>query len=60
MNNADRIRAMTNQELAEFLLGWDCEYESWIASDGETFDEYDKETAISHEMEWLESEVKTE
>lgn len=60
MNNGDRIRAMTNEELAEFLLKWDCEYELWIASDGETFGEYSKESAISHEIEWLESEVETE
>lgn len=57
MNNADRIRAMTNEELAEFLLGWDCEYALWITSDGEAFDEDNKESAISHEIEWLESEV---
>lgn len=63
MSNADRIRAMTNRELAEFLLVFDGErnvYNYIFASDSE-FTLYNgcdsKEEAISKQLEWLESEV---
>ena len=55
MNNADRIRAMTNEELAEFLemvesAGYNDSSITPKGSDGFSMDM----------LEWLESEVETE
>lgn len=60
MTNFERIKRMSVEELAEFLLEWDCEFTFWITSDGETFLENEKESAILHEIKWLESECDAE
>lgn len=64
MNNGDRIRAMGNEELAEFLLKSipveDYPTFYFETSDGMQFDGFDKERALLHEIKWLESEVEVE
>lgn len=60
MTNYEKIKGMSVEELAEFLLVWEYVDEIWIASDGSEFDSFDKETAISHEIKWLESECDAE
>ncbi len=60
MTNFERIKGMSVEELAEFLLEWDWEFEFWITSDGKTFLENEKEFAILYEIKWLESECDSE
>ena len=65
MTNADRIREMTNEELAEQFV---CSYMSIV--DGEAYPIYEavhegcqyetREDAEKAELEWLESECDTE
>lgn len=61
--NEDRIRAMTNQELAEFLLIFDdaTDKYNYILQVIRSFSIYDscdsKEEAKKKQLEWLESEV---
>lgn len=42
MTNFERIKGMSVEELAEFLLEWDWEFEFWITIDGKTFLENEK------------------
>ena len=48
--NADRIRAMSDEELAEFLIYSEENYKLFT-SDGKDF--YTYEEALTHEIEWL-------
>lgn len=52
--NADRIRSMTDEELAEKLIHK--ENGKWICSDREIF--FTKEVAIVHELHWLQKEAE--
>lgn len=54
MTNADRIRSMTDEELAEKLIHK--QNGKWICSDMEIF--LTKEVAIVHELHWLQSEAE--
>lgn len=58
MTNADRIRAMSDEELAKNNIRYDYDEESyencalWYeTSDGSTF--YDEESAVEYELDWL-------
>lgn len=66
LTNADRIRAMSDEELAKnnIRLSYQCDidydydeesYENWTlwyeTSDGSTF--YDEESAVEYELDWL-------
>lgn len=55
--NADRIRSMTDEELAEITLQHDDEYGYIYCSDGTRYQDYGKgyEEALKHEIEWLKS-----
>lgn len=64
MTNADRIRAMSDEELAEQNVrkkyecdGWEC-FSVFITSDGEQFG--DAGEAYKHELEWLQQTAKGE
>ncbi len=52
--NADKIRSMKDEELAEKLIHK--QDDKWICSDMEKF--YTKEVAIVHELHWLQSEAE--
>ena len=55
--NADRIRRMTDEELAEFLIHTEVSEEVWyFTPDGDRFDW--RESAIEHTLNWLKSEAK--
>lgn len=62
MTNADRIRSMSDEELAKANVRQKCEWNSWecwsvyITSDGEQFG--DAEEAYKHELEWLQQPAK--
>ena len=60
--NYDRIRNMSGEELAEFLLDtrYDYEYNEYVTGSGERFADYNYEKALAEEIKWLESEVDTE
>ena len=60
--NYDRIRNMSVEELAKFLLDvrWDYEYSEYVTGSGERFADYHFEKALAEEIKWLESEVDTE
>ncbi len=49
--NADRIRAMTDEELAELLVKYDERLCVYRTDDGSV--SYDWETAVNAELEWL-------
>lgn len=57
MTNGDRIRAMTDEELAEenarpvFIWNDDVGLLEYVTSDGERFE--DEEEAVKHELDWL-------
>lgn len=62
LTNADRIRIMSDEELAEQNVrkkyecdGWEC-FSVFITSDGEQFG--DVEEAYKHELEWLKQPAK--
>ena len=57
--NYDRIRNMSVEELADFLLDvrWDYEYGDYITGSGERFADYNYEKALAEEIKWLEAEV---
>jgi hypothetical protein len=49
--NADRIRAMSDDELAEMLIQYDDFCDVYMADDGMKY--YDFEAAKEAELEWL-------
>lgn len=55
--NADKIRSMSDEELAELTLQHDDEYGYFYCSDGTSYQDYGKgyEEALKHEIEWLKS-----
>jgi len=54
-SNADRIRSMSDEELAENNVR-EIFHDRWHCSDWSYFSK--KENAIQHELEWLKSEAK--
>lgn len=58
LTNADRIRSMTDEELAEITLDYDDEYGRYWCSDGTIFGDYEYKEALKHEIDWLQSEVE--
>ena len=57
--NYDRIRNMSVEEMAEFLLdiSYDNEYMDWVTSNGELFADYHYKKALAEEIKWLECEA---
>ena len=53
--NADRIRSMTDEELADVTMQHDVELGEYVCSDGKFYAEYLYEEALKHEIEWLKS-----
>ena len=62
MTNYDRIRNMSVEEMANFLLdiGFDYEYGDYVTGSNERYADYDYEKALAEEIKWLESEVESE
>lgn len=56
MSNADRIRSMSDEELAGLTITYNDYYGEYYCSDEERYDSY--EDAIKHEIEWLQSEAE--
>lgn len=56
--NADRIRGMSDEELAELNVRYNGQYDDYSCSDGQTF--YTEKEAINHEMDWLRQPAETE
>ena len=56
--NAQIIRSMTDEELAEITLDYDAEYGRYWCSDGTIFEDYEYKEALKREIEWLQSEVE--
>lgn len=56
ITNADRIRAMSDEELAENTVQYDYELCRYICGDGEEF--YLRSNAIEHQLEWLKSPIE--
>lgn len=57
-SNADRIRSMNDEELAELNVQYDSQYDEYSCSDGQTF--YTEKEAINHEIDWLRQPAETE
>ena len=55
MTNADRIRAMSDEELAELLIQYDSELGCYYSNIGR---HYDYESAKEVEIEWLKQPVQ--
>jgi len=61
MTNGDRIRSMSDEELAEYIVSETGYQESswsqtnYATGDGESFNNYDK--AFLNELEWLKKNV---
>ena len=58
MTNADRIRAMSDEELAETLIRYNDLCDMFMADDGMKY--YDFEAAKEAEMEWLQQPAEGE
>lgn len=58
MTNADRIRAMSDEELAETLIQYDDFCGVYMADDGMKY--YDFEAAKEAELEWLKQPAEGE
>ena len=60
--NYDRIRNMSVEEMAEFLLDtrYDYEYTDYVTGSDKRFPTYAYEKALAEEIKWLESEVESE
>jgi len=62
MTNGDRIRSMSDEELAEYIVSKTGYQESawsqtnYATGDGNSYNNYDK--AFSVELEWLKKEVE--
>lgn len=63
MTNADRIRSMTDEELARLLIFWNDDWGRW-ETDAGCIDAYDPmdsiEEAIKAEVEWLKQPAEVE
>ena len=53
---ADKIRSMSDEELAGLTITYNDYYGEYYCSDEERYDSY--EDAIKHEIEWLQSEAE--
>lgn len=51
LTNADRIRAMSDEDLAHMLVRYDSETDLYTADGGESY--YDLTSAVEAELEWL-------
>ena len=56
--NADRIRSMSNMELAEMLVRYDSNLYGYYCPDGSFCD--DEDSALSFALDWLDKPVKEE
>ena len=56
--NADRIRAMSDEELAHMFVRYNPEADIYIADNGEAY--YDLASAAKAELEWLQQPVEGE
>lgn len=56
ITNADRIRSMSDEELAGLTITYNDYYGEYYCSDEERYDSY--EDAIKHEIDWLQSEAE--
>lgn len=56
ITNADKIRAMNDEELAGLTITYNDYYGEYYCRDGERYDSY--EDAIKHEIKWLQSEAE--
>ncbi len=56
ITNADKIRAMSDEELAGLTITYNDYYGEYYCSDGERYDSH--EDAIKHEIEYLQSEAE--
>lgn len=54
--NADKIRSMSDEELAGLTITYNDYYGEYYCSDGERYDSH--EDAIKHEIEYLQSEAE--
>ena len=54
--NADRIRAMSDEELADMRIDYNPETDLYIADTGEAY--YDYVSAMEAELEWLQQPAK--
>lgn len=57
-NNADRIRAMTDEELAQILIHYNAERDVFVADDMMAY--FDWDSAVNAELEWLKQPVDGE
>ena len=53
---ADKIRSMSDEELAGLTITYNDYYGEYYCSDEERYDSY--EDAMKHEIEWLQSEAE--
>jgi len=60
MTNYDQIRDMSVEDMAQFLLRWDEDWEEWIVSDGKKFNDCDYDKALAYEINWLRKEAVTD
>ena len=60
MTNYDQIRNMSVEDMAEFLMRWDEDWEEWVVSDGTKFNDGDYDKALAHEIKWLLKENATD
>ena len=56
--NADRIRSMSNTELAEMLVRYDSNLYGYYCPDGSFCD--DEDSALSFALDWLDKPAKEE
>lgn len=56
ITNADKIRSMSDEELAGLTITYNDYYGEYYCSDGERYDSH--EDAIKHEIEYLQSEAE--
>lgn len=56
VTNADRIRAMSDEELADMCVRYNPETDMYTADTGEAY--YDLESATEAELEWLRQPAK--
>ena len=58
VTNADRIRAMTDEELADMCVRYNPETDMYTADTGEAY--YDFASAMEAELEWLQQPAQEE
>ena len=58
ITNADRIRSLTNMELAEMLVRYDSDRYGYYCPDGSFCT--DEDSALSFALDWLEQPAKEE